>query len=89
MADTTFTQADLTAIEAVFKQAVLDPKEAVKGSIDLNNGGQLAYRSFDELLRARNNIKKIINSETNIDSADVVKSAYQPFSARAVNVGNL
>ena len=81
MANTTFTQETLDKIEAVITQAVLNPKEAVKGSISLAEGqGALQYRSFDELLEARNNIKKIIDNESNLDLSAVKASAYRPFT---------
>jgi hypothetical protein len=72
MANTNFDQATLDQIEAVISYALTIPKEAVKGRIDFDQGGSIEYRDFDELITARNNIKKIIDSETEID-LDVVK----------------
>ena len=80
MANTTFTQATLAAIEAVITQMASVPKEAVKGRIDLDNGGAIDYRSFDELITARNNIKKILDSEVDVDLDQAKKSAYRPFT---------
>ena len=80
MANTTFTQATLTQIETAISYALTTPKEAVKGRIDFDNGGSLQYRSFDELLEARNNIKKILDNESDLDLNAVKASAYRPFT---------
>lgn len=79
MASTTFTKATLTQIEAVITQAISTPSEAVKGRIDFENGGSLEYRSFDELITARNNIKKILDKESEIDASAPTTTAYRPF----------
>jgi hypothetical protein len=89
MANTTFDQTTLTQIEAVISYALTTPKEAVKGRIDFYNGGSIEYRSFDELIEARNNIKKIIDSEAEIDLAVAKKSPYRPFAPTIQHGGNL
>lgn len=89
MANTTFTQATLTQIEAAITQALTTPKEAIKGRIDLDEGGSLEYRSFEELLEARNNIKKILDSESAIDLNAAQTTAYRPFVLRPYNTGNM
>ncbi len=89
MADTTFTQATLDQIELVITQAISTPKEAVKGAINLDDGGQIVYRSWNELLEMRKTIKEILDTESNIDFDSAKKSAYKPFSQRVCHVGNL
>lgn len=87
MADTTFTQTTLNQIEAVITQAISTPSEAVKGRIDFENGGSLDYRSLDELLTARKNIKKILDNEAEIDPDAPKKSAYRPMAIWRENHG--
>ena len=80
MANTTFTQATLTAIELAITTAISKPKVAIKGSIDLDNGGSLVYRSLDELINFRNNIKKVLDSEVDVDLDQAKKSAFRPIT---------
>ena len=89
MADTTFTQATLAQIELVITQAIATPKEAIKGVINLDDGGTIAYRNWDELIEMRNTIKNILDNETDLDFDAAKKSAYKPFSQRVCHVGNL
>lgn len=87
MATTTFTQDTLDKIEAVITKAITTPSEAVKGRIDFENGGSLEYRSFDELLKARNNIKKILDQEATIDPDAPKTTSYRPIGIFRVNDG--
>lgn len=87
MADTTFTQTTLTQIEAVITKAISTPSEAVKGRIDFENGGSLDYRSLDELLTARKNIKKILDSEAEVDASAPKTTAYRPMAVWRENHG--
>ena len=80
MANTTFTQATLTQIEAVITQALASPKEAVKGRVDFDEGGYIQYRSLDELIEARNNIKKILDMDSVIDASAPKTTAYSPMA---------
>ena len=89
MANTNFNQATLDAVEAVITYALSKPKEAVKGRIDLDNGGSIEYRSFDELVDMRNNIKKIIDSEADIDLDASKKTPFRPFVLTTYPRGNL
>lgn len=89
MAETTFTQATLDQIELVIAQAISTPKEAVKGAINLDDGGQIVYRSWNELLEMRKTIKEILDTESNIDFDSAKKSAYKPFSQAVWYRGNL
>lgn len=89
MADTTLSQDTLNKIEAVIVHAVTSPKEAVKGRIDLDQGGSIQYRSLDELITARDNIKRILDKDSNIDLSASKKSPYRPFSQTIFHAGNL
>lgn len=89
MANTNWTQADLDAIEAAISAFILRPKEVIKRSIDMDNGGTLVYNTLKDLIEARDAIKQVIDSESNIDPDNVIKSAYQPYSMNPVNSGNL
>lgn len=89
MANTNWTQADLDAIENAISAFILRPKEVIKRSIDMDNGGTLVYNTLKDLIEARDAIKQVIDSESNIDPDNVIKSAYQPYSMNPVNFGNL
>lgn len=89
MSNTTFTQATLAQIELVIAQAIGTPKEAIKGAINLDDGGQIVYRSWNELIEMRKTIKNILDTEGEIDYTAAKKSSYRPFSVRVCNEGNL
>ena len=89
MSNTTFTQATLDQIELVIVQAISTPKEAVKGAINLDDGGQIVYRSWNELIEMRKTIKNILDNETDLDFDAAKKSAYKPFSQKVCYGGNL
>lgn len=87
MADTTFTQADLQKIEEAIQYVMSDPARACKGRIDYDAGGGLSYRSLQELFDARDNIKAILDNETDLDLDAVKKNAWRPFSIYSRNNG--